>query len=102
MSEQLPESYRAPDDWQQRPYPQPQATNGYAIASLVLGILWLWWMGSILALAFGYSARRQIAASKGREGGDGLAIAGIVLGWVGVGTFVYFWLLVGSLTQVIP
>jgi hypothetical protein len=41
-------------------------------------------------------------ASDGRQGGEGLAIAGIVLGWVGVGTFVYFALLVGSLTQVVP
>ena len=50
----------------------------------------------------GYAARRQIEASNGRQGGDGLAIAGIVLGWVGVGTFLYFGLLVGSLTHVIP
>jgi hypothetical protein len=101
MSEQLPPSDRPPEAWERR-YAQPPVTNGYAIASLVLGIVWLWWLGSILALVFGYSARAQIMASDGRQGGEGLAIAGIVLGWVGVGTFVYFALLVGSLTQVVP
>lgn len=61
-----------------------QRTNGLAIASLVLGIVWVWWIGSVLALVFGYIAKGQIERSGGREGGRGLAIAGIVLGWVGV------------------
>jgi hypothetical protein len=50
---------------------------------MVLGIVWVYWIGSILALVFGYVARNQIR-ERG-EGGDGMAIAGIVLGWVGVG-----------------
>jgi hypothetical protein len=54
-----------------------------AVASMVLGILWIYWIGSILALIFGYVARKQIR-ERG-EGGDGMALAGIVLGWVGVG-----------------
>ncbi|MCL6549942.1 MAG: DUF4190 domain-containing protein [Acidothermus cellulolyticus] len=58
-------------------------TNGFAIASLVLGILWLWWIGSILALIFGYVGLSQIRQRK--ERGRGLAIAGVVLGWVGIG-----------------
>lgn len=60
-------------------------TNGLAIASLVLGIVWLFGIGSILALVFGYIGKSQIDRSGGRESGRGLAIAGIVLGWVGVG-----------------
>ena len=64
-------------------YPQPRSTNGFAIASMVLGILWIYWIGSILALIFGYVARGQIKA--GNQQGDGMAIAGIVLGWIGVG-----------------
>jgi hypothetical protein len=59
--------------------------NGFAIASLVLGIVWVMGIGSILALVFGYVAKGQIDASGGAQGGRGLAIAGIVLGWVGVG-----------------
>jgi hypothetical protein len=63
-------------------YPPPRRTNGLAIASMVLGIVWLYWIGSILALVFGYIARKQIR-ERG-ESGDGMAIAGIVLGWVGI------------------
>jgi hypothetical protein len=69
-------------------YPPPRRTNGLAIASMVLGILWLYWIGSILALVFGYVARKQIR-ERG-ESGDGMAIAGIVLGWVGVGLIALF------------
>jgi hypothetical protein len=65
--------------------------NGMAIASMVLGIVWLWWIGSILALVFGYVAKSQIAQRN--ESGAGMATAGIVLGWIGVGTFVVFFLL---------
>ena len=63
----------------------PKSTNGLAIAAMVLGILWVYWIGSILALVFGYVAKGQINASAGEQGGKGMAIAGIVLGWVGVG-----------------
>jgi hypothetical protein len=63
----------------------PVKTNGYAIASLVLGILWIYSIGSILALVFGYLAKGRIDASGGRESGRGMAVAGIVLGWIGVG-----------------
>jgi hypothetical protein len=67
------------------PYVVPQRTNGFAIAALVLGIVWVYWIGSILALIFGYIAKGQIDRSGGAEGGRGMAIAGIVLGWIGVG-----------------
>lgn len=80
--------------WQQAPVPQQPwvqpapapsspGTNGLAIASLVLGIVWIYWIGSILALVFGYVAKNQIRRTG--EGGSGMATAGIVLGWVGVG-----------------
>lgn len=59
-------------------------TNGFAVASLVLGIVWVMGLGSILALVFGYIAKGQIDTSGGRQTGRGMAIAGIVLGWVGV------------------
>jgi len=61
-------------------------TNGLAIASLVLGLIWLWFVGSILAIIFGFIALNQIKESGGRQTGRGLAIAGIVLGfaWTGL------------------
>ena len=65
-------------------YVQPQGTNGFAVASLVLGILWIFWVGSVLALVFGFIALNQIRSGGDRQGGKGLAIAGIVLGCVGV------------------
>lgn len=63
---------------------RPRTTNGFAVASLVLGIVFIWGIGSVLALVFGYIAKNQIDQSRGAEGGRGMAIAGIVLGWVGV------------------
>jgi hypothetical protein len=48
---------------------------------MVLGIVWMYGIGSVLALVFGYQARNQIHASGGRETGRGMAVAGIVLGW---------------------
>src|SRR5262249_37559447 len=66
--------------------------NGLAIASMVLGIVSLTiavfaffvsWIGSGLALVFGYVANRRIAKSEGTLGGRGMAVAGIVLGWIG-------------------
>jgi hypothetical protein len=54
-----------------------------AIAAMVLGIVWLWWVGSVLALIFGYVALRQI--KERNESGRGMAVAGIVLGCVGIG-----------------
>ena len=66
------------------PLPASSATNGLAIASLVLGIIWLYWLGSLLAIVFGHVARTQIRESRGAQTGDGLAVAGLVLGYVGV------------------
>ena len=65
-----------------------QRTNGMAIASMVLGIIWLYWIGSVLALVFGYVAKRQIRATG--ESGGGMATAGIVLGWIGIATLSLF------------
>jgi Domain of unknown function (DUF4190) len=71
------------DDRYGQPVPR-QTTNGFAVAALVLGIVWLYGIGSILALVFGYKARRQIDDSNGAQGGRGMAVAGIVLGWIGM------------------
>jgi hypothetical protein len=54
-------------------------TNGLAIASLVCGILGI----SVVALALGYVGRSQIRRSRPRQRGNGMALAGIVLGWIG-------------------
>jgi hypothetical protein len=54
-----------------------------SIAALVLGILWIYGIGSILSLIFGYISLGQIKRDP-RQKGKGMAIAGVVLGWVGI------------------
>ena len=60
-------------------------TSGMAIASMVMGLLWMYWIGSILAICLGYAAKREIRSNPGRIEGQGMATAGIVLGWIGIG-----------------
>jgi Na+/proline symporter len=79
---QVPPPYYQPPYYQMPAAPH-KTTNGLAIASMVLGIVWIYWVGSILALVFGYVALGQIRQRN--QNGGGMAIAGIVLGWVGVG-----------------
>jgi hypothetical protein len=71
-----------------------------AIASMVLGIVWVYGIGSILALIFGYVARNQIRQRD--QGGDGMAIAGIVLGWVGIAGLILFIIIVASVSSSDP
>jgi hypothetical protein len=74
-----------PGYWSQPPasgYASVTRTNGLAIASLVLGVLWLFWLGSVLALVFGLVALKQIRTRD--QGGRGIAIAGVVLGILGL------------------
>ena len=57
-------------------------TSGFAIASLVLGILG----GAVLAIIFGFVALSQIKKSGAK--GRGMAIAGVVLGFVWSALFI--------------
>lgn len=66
-------------------------TSGMAIVSLVMGIAgWtlLPWIGSILAIVFGYMARNEIRQRPDEVTGEGLAVAGLVLGWLMIGASV--------------
>ena len=65
------------------------ATNGLAIASMVLGIVGIFLfcfyaIPSILAVIFGGVALNQIKRDPARTSGRGMAIAGVVTGLVGV------------------
>lgn len=71
-----------------QPAPAASKSNGLAIASLVLGILWLGWLGSVLAVIFGHVAHKQISDAEGRQSGKGMATAGLVLGYIGIATLV--------------
>jgi len=64
---------------------QARTTSSLAIASLVSGILgWtlLPVIGTLVAIVTGHMARGEIRRSAGTLDGDGLAIGGLVLGWL--------------------
>lgn len=83
-----------------QPPPAPTKTNGLAIASLVLGIVWLYGVGSLLALIFGFIAKKRVDQSEGREKGRGMAIAGIVLGFVGIAVVILVVVLVSQVQTI--
>jgi hypothetical protein len=65
------------------PYPAAPKTNGLAIASLVCSILGVCCgVGGVLGVIFGFVARGQIKRSGGAQKGSGLALAGIIVGFV--------------------
>jgi hypothetical protein len=55
-------------------------------------LVWLGGIGSLLAVAFALRARQRIRRSAGAERGEGLAVAGLVLGVLGLLGAVLFWL----------
>ncbi|MEV5002250.1 DUF4190 domain-containing protein [Nocardioides sp. LML1-1-1.1] len=83
---------------QQQPYGQPYGgyaytppapTNGMAIASLVIsiaGLLVCCGAPSVVGAILGHVARKQI--NERGESGAGLALAGIIVGWIAFGFFV--------------
>ena len=80
--------------------PAPAPTNTMAILSLVAGIAGLSllpFVGSVVAVILGPIAKRDIAASAGAQTGEGLATAGTILGWVGIGLTVLGVCLIGVL-----
>ena len=60
-------------------------TSTLAVVSLVTGILaWvcLPFVGALFAVICGHAARSEIRATRPAMEGDGLAVAGLVLGWL--------------------
>jgi hypothetical protein len=91
QAEEQPQAPQSPP-WQS----SPQAT-GKAIAALILSILGLVlcpYVFSVLGLVFGYIARGEIKQSGGRVGGDGLALAGIIISWGGLAVWTLFFVAV--------
>ena len=94
---QFPEPVAAPAPFQgpiSYQTPQPNPTNGMAVASMVLGIVaypasalyCAGVIGALLAIIFGFIARARIKRGETAVG-SGMALAGIILG------FVYFGLI---------
>src|SRR6476469_9565061 len=65
---------------------QPPKTDGGAIASMILGIasfeLCLSLFAGIPAIILGHISRSKIKKSMGRLQGDGLALTGLILGYI--------------------
>ena len=61
----------------------PAATSGKAIVSLVTGIIGIFPV-CVVAIIYGHLALSEIKKSAGRLSGRGMAIAGLVLGYLGI------------------
>ncbi len=88
--------------------PPIRQTSSLAVISLVAGILG--WtlaplLGSIAAVLCGHLARAEIRRAPDRLEGDGLAIAGLVLGWgqivLGVRFVVALFMFFGGLAAIL-
>lgn len=62
----------------------PPQTSVLAVIALVAGILGLFFFGSLVAVICGHIARSQIRDSQGQQSGDGMALAGLILGYLGL------------------
>lgn len=59
--------------------------SGKATASLVCGVIFFMWpLSAIAAVILGHLALSEIKKSAGRLAGQGMAIAGLVLGYIGI------------------
>ena len=67
--------------------PPPSELSSKAIASLTCGIFFIFPPFAIAAIILGHLSLSQIRKSGGRLAGNGLAIAGLVLGYLGAGPF---------------
>ncbi len=62
----------------------PQQTDGKAIASLILGFFFFFLPAAVVAVILGHLSLSEIRKSAGRLKGEGLAIGGLVLGYMGL------------------
>jgi Domain of unknown function (DUF4190) len=120
MSEQYPPppDYPPPPEYPAAPYPPPpdftpyyaaygaapmppQSANGFAIASLTLGIACLCTgRCAIPAVICGHIALAQINRSGGMQQGRGMAIAGLVLGYIFLAFIVLYIAFIVAITAV--
>lgn len=67
---------------------QAPQTSTAAVMSMVFGLIGMfftWWLlaiPSVIAIITGHVARSNIASSNGKLGGDGFALAGLILGYL--------------------
>jgi hypothetical protein len=73
-----------PQVYQPMPFGAQRPTSGLAIAALICGVcqLFCWFLSGIPAIVIGHMARKRIRETG--EAGDGLARAGLILGYAGL------------------
>ena len=79
------------------PVVTPKKDSGLAIASLVCGIAaWIIFpvVAAIAAVVTGHLAKKEIRESGNTLGGDGMALAGLLMGYIQLGLFVLFLIIV--------
>jgi hypothetical protein len=71
-------------------YQMPRQSSSKATTAMVLGIVGLvvCQIVGIVAIVLGNQAKNEIDASGGQIEGRGMAVAGIVMGWIAVGLMV--------------
>lgn len=89
------------------PVPSGPRTSTMAIISLIGGITGftvLPLLGSLAGIIFGHIAKSEIKKSNGTLGGNGMATAGLIIGYVTIGLGVCalcVWLLIAILLPII-
>jgi uncharacterized protein DUF4190 len=97
-----PQWQRRESEWQREPQPEwpqpapphqsagwvsPPRTPGQAYASMILGIVGLFPLCpvilSVIAVILGFMAKNEIERSGGQLAGSGIALTGIITGFVG-------------------
>lgn len=77
-------------------YAGPPKTSGKAVGSLICGLLFFFFPVTIVAIILGHLSLSDIKKSAGRLKGQGLAVAGLVLGYMGV-VFIPFILIIAAI-----
>src|SRR5439155_20006450 len=77
---QAPQLGAQPPEWS-----GPSRSSGKAIASLICGVVFVFWpLSAVAAVILGHLALSDIKRSAGRLAGRGMAIGGLVTGYIGV------------------
>ena len=66
--------------------PGRRQVNALALVSLAAGFLWVFWLGSLMAIVTGHLALHRIARSGGTEYGRTAALIGLLFGYFGLTT----------------
>jgi predicted anti-sigma-YlaC factor YlaD len=62
---------------------------GLSIVFVIVGVLWLAWLGSLVAIGAGHVALVQVGRAAGTETGRARAVAGLCLGYFSLATLIF-------------